>query len=69
MIKLYTRAIHFVKKKQVFGANPVPWDVCNKTMSFFSHKNVFLVSAQAIKFRKYEAKIKKFQSRCSFGGI
>ena len=59
MIKLYTRAIHFApKKSQVFGANSVPWDVSNKTMSFFSHKNAFLASAQEIKFRKYETKIK-----------
>ena len=41
---------------QVFGANPLPWDVNNKTVSFFSHKTAFSVRAQEIKFCKYYGK-------------
>ena len=40
-------AFHFAPNSifcQVFGANPVPWDVNNKTMPFSSIKNCFLGS-------------------------
>ena len=43
---------------QVFGANPVPRDVNNQTMSFFSRKTAFSVRAQEMEFLKCYGKSK-----------
>ena len=45
---VFTRSFHSAQELNFFQvfflANPVPWDVNNKTMSFFSHKNCFFGS-------------------------
>ena len=41
--------MHQTQLFQVFGDNPVPWDVNNKTMSFSPIKTAFLVRAHHIK--------------------
>ena len=45
---------------QVLGANPMPWDVNNKIMSFYSHKKkLFSVCAREMTFWKYYRQQKK----------
>ena len=59
--------LHRTHLFQVFGANPVPWDVIKIAMPFFSHK-CFLVRAQELKFWKYFGKQKK-QSNFHIRGL
>ena len=42
--------LHRIQFSQVYGANPVPWDVNNKTMPFFPHKYCCFVCAQQMFF-------------------
>ena len=44
---------------KVFGAYPVPWDVDNKTVSFFSDKNCFFGSRTRDKILKILWEVKK----------
>ena len=49
VIDVYTRAFHFAPNStfsRFSGANPMPLDVNNRIMSFFSHKTAVLVCTQ-----------------------
>ena len=70
-VSLCPRVVSFFTKLnlfQVFGANPLPWDVNNEIMSFFI-KTAFSIRAQEIKFWKYYGKSKnKFLIPLSYWG-